>query len=188
MQKLVRVLVSACLLLAAHACAPQAAVAPPDPELDALFASLAQAPEAAAAAEIEQRIVRRWQESGSPTVDVLMQRAALAQEQDKPALALELLHKAAELAPEFAAPWHLRAAILFDGEDPAGALAAVTETLRREPRHFQALTGLGAIFESLGRSEAALEAYEEALALHPLYLPASQAAQRLRGRSGGSAS
>lgn len=187
MRSLARLILAAFLAALACACGARALAPPPDPALDALFAELVQAPDAQAAAAVESRIARRWQESGSPVVDVLMQRAALAQERQQPERALAFLRSAAELAPEYAAPWHLRAAILFDQQDPAGALTAVTETLRREPRHFQALTGLGAVFESLGRSEAALEAYEEALAVYPLYQPAQQAARRLRARSGGPA-
>lgn len=187
MRWFLRLFFGALLASALCACTPRAAAPPPDPALDALFGELLQAPNAQAATAVESRILRRWQESGSPVVDVLMQRAALAQEQQQPAKALEFLSAAAQLEPDFAAPWHLRAAILFDQQDPAGALAAVTETLRREPRHFQALTGLGAVFESLGRPEAALEAYEAALAVHPLYQPAQQAARRLQARDGGPA-
>lgn len=47
------------------------------------------------------------------------------------------------------------------------ALADIHEVLRREPRHFGALSGLGLIMQDLGDDKQALEVYRRALAVYP---------------------
>jgi len=46
-------------------------------------------------------------------------------------------------------------------------MADIDETLRREPRHFGALTGLGAILQKSDLDKRALEAYRRALEVYP---------------------
>jgi len=175
----------AAVVAALTACAPDAAVPPSDPQLDAWFGELQDVETAQQAAELEKRIWDRWAQSGSPTVDVLFERAQAADAHGRSDLAVSFLEEACRLAPEFAAAWHLRASIAFKQGDTAAALLAIHETLEREPRHFGALSGLGLIYEGFGRSEAALAAYEAALAENPFFEPAKQGAQRLRGKASG---
>ncbi len=153
-----------------------------DPELDRLFAALGEAQDAAAAQAVEQQIWSRWAESGSPTVDILLERAAAAERAGDPALAGQFLDQASDLAPDFAEPWKRRASLAYEQRDYSGAIAAIQETLRREPRHFGAISGLGLIYEELGQDRAALEAFREALAIHPHYAPALRGVQRLSAR------
>ncbi|MGE0828431.1 MAG: tetratricopeptide repeat protein [Hyphomonadaceae bacterium] len=156
-----------------------------DPQLDALFAQLQDAPDAQAARGIEERIWARWGESGSATVDVLLERASAAENAGDAALAVEFLAQASSLAPHFAEPWNRRAVLAYDQQDYSGAIAAIQETLRREPRHFGALTGLALIYEDLGRDRQALEAYRAALAVNPFFEEARRGAQRLEPRVDG---
>lgn len=156
-----------------------------DPELDSLFVQLEQAPDAETAAPVEQQIWQRWSDSGSPTVNVLLERAAAAESDGDPELAERFLDQASDLAPEYAEPWNRRANLAYRGEDFPGAIAAIQETLKREPRHFGALTGLGLIYEELGQHRAALEAYRAALTIHPNYETAKQGVRRLEPRVDG---
>jgi tetratricopeptide (TPR) repeat protein len=156
--------------------------APSDPQLDALFGQLAETPDDAAAASIEQPIWARWAESGSATVDVLLERARAAETAGDNELAIQFLDQASDLAPNYAEPWNRRASIFYQDEDYAGAIAAIQETLKREPRHFGALGGLGLIYEELGQERAALEAFRAALAVHPHYEVAIQGVRRLEPR------
>jgi tetratricopeptide (TPR) repeat protein len=156
-----------------------------DPALDGLFTQLAQAPDADAAAPVEQAIVARWLESGSPTVDILLERAAAAESAGDSDLAIRFLDEATDLAPDYAETWNRRANIAYRAEDYSGAIAAIQETLKREPRHFAALVGLGLIYEELGQQPAALEAYRAALAVHPFYEIAIQGVRRLEPRVDG---
>jgi tetratricopeptide (TPR) repeat protein len=156
-----------------------------DPELDALFVQLEQAPDPDAAAPIEQQIWLRWSDSGSPTVNVLLERAAAAESDGDPELAERFLDQASDLAPEYAEPWNRRANLAYRAEDFAGAIAAIQETLKREPRHFAALTALGIIYEELNQQRAALDAYRAALSIHPHYEVAQQGVRRLEPRVDG---
>ncbi len=174
-----RLLLSVIALIALAACGAHPGGFGQDKELDALFASLKGAQSAEAAAPLEHQIWGRWTKSGSATVDVLMERAQLAENARDTALAFRLLDKASELAPDYAQPWNQRADLAYKTKDYRGALAAIRETLKREPRHFGALTGMGLIYEELGQKKAALEAYRAALAVHPYYAPALSGAARL---------
>ncbi|MGE0044776.1 MAG: tetratricopeptide repeat protein [Hyphomonadaceae bacterium] len=168
------------------ACGLSARSGPPrDPQLDALFAQLHDAADAQAARTIEERIWARWRNSGSATVDILLERATAAENAGDPALATEFLAQASDLAPNFAEPWNRRAVIAYDQQDYSGAIAAIQETLRREPRHFGALTGLALIYEDIGRERAALEAYRGALEVNPFFEEARRGVQRLEPRIDG---
>lgn len=157
----------------------------PDPELDALFVQLAQAPDTESATPIQDAIAARWADSGSPTVNILLERADAAAAAGDAELALGFLEQASDLAPDFAEPWRRRASIAYRAEDYAGAIAAIQETLRREPRHFSAMAGLGLIYEELGEQRAALEAFRAALAVNPHYEVALEGVRRLEPRVDG---
>lgn len=167
------------------ACAPQGpAPARHDAALEALFVELEQADEASAAG-IEARIWSRWADSGSPTVNILLERANAAETAGDAELALRFLDQAGDLAPEFAEVWNRRANLAYDSEDYSGAVAAIQETLKRQPRHFAALAALGLIYEELGQEKAALDAFRAALAIHPHYQAALQGVERLEPRVDG---
>ena len=175
----------ALLLLCAACGGPARAHAHPDPALDALFSQLETAPDAASSDQIEARIRAHWAESGSPTVDVLMDRAQTAETSGDARLAIQFLEQASDLAPDYVEPWSRRANLAYRVHDYAGAIAAIQETLKREPRHFGALTSLGLIREDLGQFPGALEAYRAALAINPHYELARAGVTRLAPRVDG---
>lgn len=156
-----------------------------DPALEDLFIRLAQAPDADGAASIEQAIWTHWADSGSPTVNILLERAAAAESDGDAELALGFLDQASALAPQYAEPWNRRANIAYRAEDYSGAVSAIQETLKREPRHFGAMAGLGLIYEELGQNRRALEAFRAALAVHPHYATALEGVRRLEPRVDG---
>lgn len=156
-----------------------------DPALDAMFTALGSAESAEAAAPLEAEIWSHWADSGSPTVNVLLERAAAAESAGDPDRAIRFLNEASTLAPDYAEPWNRRASIAYDTEDYPGAVSAIQEALKREPRHFGALAGLGLIYEELGQERAALEAFRAALAVHPYYEVALEGVRRLEPRVDG---
>jgi tetratricopeptide (TPR) repeat protein len=156
-----------------------------DPELDALFAQLEEAEDARAAQPIEQAIWQRWADSGSPTVNILLERATAAENAGDAELAERFLDQASDLAPDYAETWNRRANLYYSTDDYPGAIAAIQETLKREPRHFGALAGLGLIYEELGQQRQALEAFRAALVVHPHYEVALQGVRRLEPRVDG---
>jgi tetratricopeptide (TPR) repeat protein len=183
MRRLVLTLIAVCAL--ASCGVGERASARTDPELDQLFTQLEQAPDSEVAAPIERAIWTRWADSGSPTVNILLERAAAAQSEGDSDAAGRFLDQASDLAPEYAEPWNRRANLAYESEDYRGAISAIQETLKREPRHFGALAGLGLIYEELGQERAALEAYRAALAIHPHYETAIQGVRRLEPRVDG---
>jgi len=175
-----RTILTILITVALAACgAREPSVARSDPAMDALFEQLEQSPDAQAAARVEETIWAHWADSGSPTVNILMERAAAAADAGDADLAYRFLDQASDLAPNYAETWNRRASLAYAAEDFPGAIAAIQETLRREPRHFAALVALGLVYEELGQERAALEAFRAALAIHPHYDSALQGVRRL---------
>lgn len=140
-----------------------------DTALTPLFDRLAQPGVAEQDAKrLELEIRHLWSQSGSPTIDLLMGRGQ--QFDDTPqelAQAIALFDAAVALAPDFAEAWNKRAtAHYLQGEYPA-AIHDIEQTLRLEPRHFGALSGLGMIMVELGEVEKALRAFRLALEINP---------------------
>lgn len=176
------VLTASLIALALGACAAQApdpAQSASDPALDPLFEQLADAPSAADASQAEQQVWQIWSQSGSATVDVLMERAIRTQAAGDHGLARQFMDEAVALLPGNANGWYQRAILRLQGEDVPGALSDIQETLKREPRHFAALASLGLIYEDMGQEKRALDAFREALAVHPQLETAKQGVARL---------
>ena len=165
--------------------APADAIAPTDPALDEMFQNLLEAPTKAAAAAVEEQIWQSWGQSGSATVDVLIERADAAEAAGDKPLALRFINQATELTPSYAGGWYRRSILRYDADDRAGAISDIQETLKREPRHFGALAGLGMIYEDMGKEQAALQAYRRALEIDPYLDTAKQGAQRLEPKVNG---
>lgn len=169
-----------CLAAALAACGPQARKYKTDPRLDPLFVELKAAPDAASSAALEARIWRIWAESGSATVDILLERSQAAEATGDLQLARSLLDQAVQILPDYAEAYNRRAVLAFNVDDRAAAIADIEDALRREPRHFGALVGLGTIYESMNQPRAALEAYKMALEIAPFLEQAKQGVARLK--------
>ncbi|WP_416356461.1 tetratricopeptide repeat protein [Aureimonas phyllosphaerae] len=166
------------------AAADKAPAAPPVAEtrearLDGLFERLKREPDAEKATGIANEIQSVWLESGSATVDLLMLRATQAIARKDAAAALDFTDQAIVLDPDYAEAYNRRATLHYTQNRYALSMADVEEVLKREPRHFGALTGLGAMLEELGRDREALDAYSRALAIYPTLKAAQDAAGRL---------
>lgn len=131
------------------------------------------------AARLEEEIWDAWLVSGSGTVDVLMKRGLDYQEHDDVEDAREMFDRVIAIRPEYAEAWNRRAVLFFNEGKYDEAVADLESALTYEPRHFGAWIGLGMIFESIERPEAALLAYRKALAIHPHAEAAKQGEKRL---------
>lgn len=136
--------------------------------LDTLFSELKKTRNEAAAQRIAGQIWAEWMKSGSATVDLLMQWSNDATKTEKWGVALDFLDQVVTLQPDYAEGWNRRATVHFLMRNYASSMADIERTLRLEPRHFGALSGLGAIMKTTGRKELALDAYERALAVYPM--------------------
>lgn len=131
------------------------------------------------AARLEEEIWDAWLVSGSGTVDVLMKRGLDYQEGEDIEGAREMFDRVIAIKPDYAEAWNRRALLFFNDGKYDEAVADLESTLIYEPRHFGAWIGLGMIFESIERPEAALLAYRKALEIHPHAEAAKQGEKRL---------
>jgi tetratricopeptide (TPR) repeat protein len=131
------------------------------------------------AALIEEEVWDAWLVSGSGTVDILMKRGLKAQQEGDNELAREMFDRAIIVRPKYAEAWNRRALLFFNDGKYDEAIADLESTLTYEPRHFGAWIGLGMIFESVERPDAALRAYRKALEIHPHAEAATQGEKRL---------
>ena len=143
------------------------AEANPDEVLDRLFAQLRQADSKETAGVLENAIQAMWLRSGSPTADVLMKQAGEAVEAKSYGPALAILDAVVELYPDFAEGWNRRATVHFLRGDYTSSLSDIDQVLALEPRHYGALSGLGAIQKERGNGRAALRALRRAKIINP---------------------
>jgi lipoprotein NlpI len=176
-----RTFLAICIAFALAACGQVASKQyTTDKRLDPLFAELKAAQDPQTAQQVEAKIWRIWNESGSATVDILLERAQAAEAAGDKALARTFLDQAVQILPDYAEAYNRRAVLAFDSEDSAAALSDIEDALKREPRHFGALAGLGMVYEALGHEKAAYEAYKQALELDPFLEQAKQGVARLK--------
>ncbi|MGL4727418.1 MAG: hypothetical protein ACRCWO_01555, partial [Bosea sp. (in: a-proteobacteria)] len=149
------------------------------PQGERLFLRLKEAKTAEEAKGVATLLVRRWSRSGSDTADLISTRMKKASQENNLNLAIELADRLIALEPNWADAWHQRAALFFRLNDPARAMYDLAEALKREPRHFVALSGLASLLQQQGKDKAALRAYREVLAIYPLMEGAKQAAEKL---------
>ncbi len=154
---------------------------------DRMFDELKNAPSEEEAESTALDIWAAWLESGSATVDILMERALAAQARGDLDHARALFDRAILIKPDYAEAWHRRASLFLEQERIDEALRDLNEALTHEPRHFGAWAGLGSILERLGSRQEALAAYREALAIHPHMAPAVRAEARLSKQTDGTA-
>lgn len=132
-----------------------------------LYAKLSAAPDAETAAPITAAIEKLWAFSGSPTADLLADRALFEAQRNNPALAFELLTAAIELQPDYAEAWNRRAFLYYMRDEIDLALGDLRRVLALEPNHYKALEGLAAILQNGGEKQSALKAYESLIKVYP---------------------
>ncbi len=137
--------------------------------VDDMFAAL-QSANSEEAARIQERIISDWAKSGSPSVDLLLQRGEEAIDNGNLPAAVEHLTAAIDHAPQFAAAYNARATAYYLQGYYGPALDDIRQTLVLNPRHFYAMAGFAVMLEEFGRQEEALELYRQIDSIHP-HLP-----------------
>lgn len=153
--------------------------------LDELFADLPEYANTPAGKAIEVKILERFHESGSDTVDLLMAWAALAVEKQEFPLALDVLDQVVMLKPGFAEGWNQRATVYYMIDDYAASLADIRRTLALEPRHFGALSGLGMILHETGHDDRAIDVFRRTLEINPQLQTVRQTLEKLEKEDAG---
>ncbi|WP_375263512.1 tetratricopeptide repeat protein [Palleronia sp.] len=154
--------------------------------LDDLFAALQRA-EGTDAQQIAAKIASEWSKSGSPAMDLLLERGRDALDAGETQEAIGHFTALIDHAPDFAEGYNSRATAFFQAREFGPALSDLRRTLALNPRHFGALTGLAVILTDIGAEEAALEAWREVQRLFPASPQAGvtilQLERSLNGRS-----
>jgi tetratricopeptide (TPR) repeat protein len=135
--------------------------------LDRLFEALKVAPDDESAKYVENRIWAMWIATDSDTTTLLMTRVKAAVDAKDLDLGIKLLTAIIDIKPDYIEAWNRRATIYYMKKDFDDSLADIHEVLKREPRHFGALSGLGMIMQEVGDDKHALDAFRRALAVHP---------------------
>lgn len=135
-------------------------------ELDALFEGL-KGGDPAASAQIEERIYALWSQSGSASMDLLLERGREALEAGDFKTAVAHFSALIDHAPDFAEGYNGRATAYFMAGQFGPAIEDIGKTLAINPRHFGAMSGLALILQELGRPEDALEVWRQVEELNP---------------------
>lgn len=135
--------------------------------LDSLFTALAEAGSAEEAKPIEERILAQFLQSGSPSIDLLMNRAAAALQAGDVKTAKKLFDSVTAIEPDYAEGWHQRARIEAVAGDDQAAMMSLERTLALNPRQFEACAELAGMLEDYGDKSGALKLYRKAQELDP---------------------
>jgi tetratricopeptide (TPR) repeat protein len=142
-------------------------LATPKQRLDALFSELKRERDPEKAREISDRIRSEWRDSGSASINLLMQWATKALEADRKASALDIFDQVIYLSPQYVEGWNQRATLHYRMGNYRKSMSDINQVLAIEPRHFGALAGMAAILTAAGKDELALRAWEQFLEIYP---------------------
>lgn len=158
----------------------------PAERLDKLFSELKRARDADEAKSIASRIKSEWTDSGSASINVLIQWADKAMSEKKNAVALDLLEQVIYLAPDYVEGWNRRATLHYVMGSYRKSMADINQVLAIEPRHFGAIAGMAAILTAAGEDELALRAWERFLDVYPAERKAQEELRDLTEKIAGS--
>jgi tetratricopeptide (TPR) repeat protein len=149
-------------------------------KLDELFNTLQEQILEADAELVAEEIWAVFLQSRSATVDFMLLRGIAAHKNGDLGLARRMFDHVTRLQPGYAEGWSRSGRLAVDEKDLNRAANDVARSLVIEPRHFYALWTLGNILETLGRRDAAFEAYAEAAKLYPLHKQINERLEYLR--------
>ncbi|QPB19057.1 hypothetical protein [Rhizobium sp. 007] len=158
----------------------------PKQHLDNLYAQLKRERDPDKASGIAEEIRLEWNNSGSATVNLLMQWADKAIEEKRSPAALDFLDQAIALKPDYAESWNRRATLNYAMGNYRKSMSDIEHVLDLEPRHFGALSGLATILNMSGNDQLTLKAWERFLEVYPANRAAQQQANTLSEKLAGS--
>lgn len=154
--------------------------------LDTLFAKLQTATDPMAIQSLEGAIWEQWVMVPDGPQRELMMRGIAEMQQRQLKQSVETFSKLIEIAPDLSEGWNKRAtAYWLLGNFPA-SLNDICETVKREPRHFGAYSGLGMIRAEMGEYPRAVAAFELAKKHNPHIVGIDDEIQRLKAMGGDS--
>ena len=138
-----------------------------DPRLEVFFKDLKTSVTLQKASSIELQIWKIWMEHHNPKVKSLIFLGIAAMNNQQYGKALEHFRMLTAIEPDFAEGWNKRATVFYLMGRFNESQEDILRTLKLEPRHFGALSGLGLIRMELEDWPGAVSALEAALKVHP---------------------
>tara|TARA_B100000963_G_C22331600_1_gene538923 strand:+ start:140 stop:706 length:567 start_codon:yes stop_codon:yes gene_type:complete len=137
-------------------------------ELNILFLKLKNAKNFSEATKVEKKIWNIWVTNGSNKKNNLeMNKGIMFLNNGNLNNALKVFLNLSKVEPEWAEPLNKVATIKFLQKDYLTSIKYIKLTLKKEKRHFGAISGLAQINLRLGRFENALKNINQALKIHP---------------------
>ncbi|GIT27926.1 MAG: hypothetical protein CM1200mP41_39700 [Gammaproteobacteria bacterium] len=118
---------------------------------------------------LTREIWQRWTANDDPNISQLMQIGIRGLSYSSYRRALQSFDQVIEMAPEFAEGWNRRATLYYHIKEYRGSIDDIKQTLRLEPRHFGAWSGLGLISVAQDNYSGALAAFKKACRSTPTY-------------------
>ena len=115
----------------------------------------------------EQALWAIWFRSGDKSIDDMLQKGADHIKREQYAEAVDLLTEVTQTAPEFAEGYNQRAIAYFMLEEWEQSIDDCKKVVTLNPIHFGALAGMGQCYLRLGDLREALQAFQQALEIHP---------------------
>ena len=115
----------------------------------------------------EQGLWLLWSRSGDPGIDRLMARGVDQMQAGRHAEAIATFTEVIHRRPEFAEAWNKRATVEYLAGNYPASIADCDQVLRRNPRHFGALSGYGQIYFEQAQYDKAIRWWRRALEVNP---------------------
>jgi len=132
----------------------------------------------------EQGLWLLWMRSGDPAIDRALAEGTALMGAGRLPEAIAIFSEIIRRRPAFAEGWNKRATAYFLAGDYRRSLADCEQVIKRNPRHFGALSGYGQIYFRLEQFDKAIEYWRRALQVNPnmsgLQMNIEAAEQRLR--------
>lgn len=135
--------------------------------LDTLFAKLQTATDPMAVQMLEEGIWEQWTMLPDEAPRKLMLRGIAEMQAQELESAVVTFTKLVETAPQFSEGWNKRATVYWLLGNFKASINDICETVKREPRHFGAYSGLGMIRAQMNEPARAVAAFELARKYNP---------------------
>ena len=150
--------------------------------LDTLFAKLQTATDPFAIQSLEAAIWEQWtMVPGDAERQLMMRGIAEMQELQS---AVSTFTRLIEMTPELSEAWNKRATVQWLLGNLSASIADICETIKREPRHFGAYSGLGMIRAQMNEPGRAVAAFQLAKKYNPHILGLDDEIERLKAMGG----
>lgn len=152
--------------------------------LDTLFAKLQTATDPSAIQSLEAAIWEQWTMVPGDAERQLMMRGIAEMQQQELQSAVSTFTKLIEMSPELPEPWNKRATVQWLLGNFSASIADICETIKREPRHFGAYSGLGMIRAQMNEPGRAVAAFQLAKKYNPHIIGLDDEIERLKAMGG----